>query len=666
MSATAVVVVNYGSTALLETNLASLPATRCDVRVVVVDNRTTQQNADDVARIAAEHGWRAELSDSNLGFGGGMNLGVAAALADGATRVLLLNPDAVLDGDSLAQLEEAVDADPMTAVSPTVRTSDGEVWFAGAGLDTIDGTMVGPERLGEPGIEPWLSGACLMLSADLWRRVGGFDDSYFLYWEDVDLSRRIREAGGTLQVLPDATAIHDEGGTQERVSLAKSDLYYYYNVRNRLRYAQAHLTPAARRRWQLSSIAQTQEVLLRGGRRQFLHSRSGLWAAVAGLRDGLTGRWGPRSSAPATAIRPAESTGGDLAHDEPTRPLRVLMTYMEPLPFHNPYVKLHDASLEATGQAEVLHFTWRTALSGDYDVVHSHWPEDVLAAQNGLKGAGKRVAMALWLLTLRVRGIPIVRTVHNLELPSGMDPVKKALIVAMDEMTAHRVLISDTTPPQPGPTSTVLHGHYIDWFGDHTAAEPVPGRIAYVGMVRRYKNVEALARAFRGVDDPTWSLEIAGNPSSDELVASLTDILDGDPRASMTLRYLTDEEIVQVVTAGELVVLPYKEMHNSGTVLTALSLGRACLVPDNATNRAIGAEVGPGWLHFYTGELTPQDLRRAMDELHTSPPAEAPRLSRRDWTVSAEGHLAAYRSALAARRGASPRSAQAPARTGSA
>lgn len=641
---TAVIVVNYGGTDLIETNLVPLSTARPDIEIVVVDNRSTEQNAAAVHAVCERHGWTAVLSESNLGFGGGMNLGVEVALEQGAGRVLLLNPDAALDAESLARLEAVVDDEPLTAVSPTVLTSTGEPWFAGAGLDVADGTMVGPERLGEPGIEPWLSGASLMVSGELWRCVGGFDDDYFLYWEDVDLSRRIREAGGDLRVLADAVATHDEGATHgEGGSRAKSDLYYYYNVRNRLLYARRHLTPSARRRWQLATPVQAREVLLRGGRRQFLESRSGLWAAVAGCRDGFAGRWGPRGATHGTGG--AEETGS-----QDRAPLRVLMTYMEPLPFHNPYVKMHDRSLEETGEVQVLHFTWRTALGGGYDVVHSHWPEDVFAASSPVKAVIKRAAAAAWLAVLAARRIPVVQTVHNLELPNDKDPVKRALLRHVHSIAAHRVLISETTPQPEGPHSLVLHGHYSDWFARHPRSESVPGRIAFVGLVRRYKNVETLARVFADTADsqPGWSLEIAGKPSSDELVTAITDIVAGDDRVHLSLRYLEDAEVVRVVTSAQLVVLPYKEMHNSGTVLTALSLGRPVLVPDNPTNRDIAAEVGPGWVHLFTGELTTEDLRAALAasaDIGSLPP---PDLSRRDWDVSARGHLAAFRAALAA------------------
>lgn len=656
------VVVNYGSSDLLERHLVGLTATLgASAVTVVVDNPTTSDERMLVERLAAARGWIIERPYENVGFGGGVNLGANRALAEGADVLLLLNPDASIDSLSVRRLVDVVSADPMTLAAPIIFDSTGNLWFDGAGLDPRTGRIVTSDHLGEPGIEPWLTGACLAVSEQLWRAVGGFNEHYFLYWEDVALSRRVRETGGRLQLVPGATAVHDEGGTQGLCtgSRRKSDTYYYYNIRNRMLYASEFLTPAARRRWLLRSVPEAWQVLLRGGRRQLLNPRSPFSTATSAVLDGARGRGGPRRENPPNAKTLRFAVGQyctpalpipetRLAHR--ARPVRVLQTYMAPLPFHNPYVKLHDRSLEQTGEVEVMHFSWRQALSFRYDVVHAHWPEDVLEAANPLKASVKRGCMALWLFLLSVRGIPIVRTVHNLELPSDMGPFKRALLLKLDRQTSHRVLLSNTTPVPKGPYSVVLHGHYIDWFEDYPPSQPIDGRIAYFGLVRRYKNVESLATTFVETEPthPEWSLQIAGRPSSDQLVAALSRIIANDARVMMTLRYLSDAEIVDVVTSARLILLPYREMHNSGSLLTALSLGRPALVPDNATNRAIADEVGPGWVYLYRGDLAVADLQRVMAKVGDRLPTGFPELSPRSWRVSARGHLAAYRTALEA------------------
>lgn len=286
----AIVVVSYGSSALLEQHLVATADASPEAIVVVVDNRSTDAERDRVRRIAADRGWELVPMDGNPGFGGGANAGIARALELGAGAALLLNPDARIGAADLAALRAAGDA--MTLRSPVVRAPGGRTWFSGLDLDLADGEIRSPRRRaehpdGEP--VPWLSGACLWIDAQLWARVGGFDDDYFLYWEDVDLSRRVVAAGGSLRVVDEATAWHEEGGTHREASTrpeAKSELYYYWNIRNRMLFATKHLDAAGVRRWRRAAPGAAWRILLRGGRRQLLRPVPPLRALVRGLREG--------------------------------------------------------------------------------------------------------------------------------------------------------------------------------------------------------------------------------------------------------------------------------------------------------------------------------------------------------------------------------------------
>jgi beta-1,4-mannosyltransferase len=106
---------------------------------------------------------------------------------------------------------------------------------------------------------------------------------------------------------------------------------------------------------------------------------------------------------------------------------------------------------------------------------------------------------------------------------------------------------------------------------------------------------------------------------------------------------------VRIVTEAEMVVLPYRHMHNSGTVLYALSLGRPVLVPDNEINRALSDEVGPGWVHRFSDTLTGSSLAAAIVALRSAPPVGRPDLSAREWPAGGVGHLEAYRLAWGAK-----------------
>jgi GT2 family glycosyltransferase len=287
-----IIVVNFASSALLERNLVVVQGdVGGDALVVVVDNHSTHDEAESVRRLAVTHSWHAILSDDNPGFGAAVNLGVRDAVERGCTDLLILNPDATIDARSVNELRAVVAEDRMTLACPTITAPDGSVWFAGAALSLQDGSILSARRRQDweaTSAVPWLTGACLLASAELWHAVGGFEPTYFLYWEDVDLSRRVADVGGRLAHVEAARAIHDEGGTQHdaRAGRGKSPTYYYFNTRNRLLFASRHLDEAGMRRWRDGRWAAAREILLRGGRRQFLRPLAPLRAAWRGTRDG--------------------------------------------------------------------------------------------------------------------------------------------------------------------------------------------------------------------------------------------------------------------------------------------------------------------------------------------------------------------------------------------
>jgi GT2 family glycosyltransferase len=273
--AAALVVVNFGSHALLERNLAGH-----DGPVVVVDNFRSAADSAAVADLAARRGWTL-VSRPNEGFGAGTNAGAAAALAAGAEVLLLVNPDLEVTPAVAEQLRLAALAEPDALVMPRILRPDGTVWFRGGVVSVERG---GLRPAGTPGIE-WVTAACLAVHRDLWARTGGFAEDYFLYWEDVDLSLRALRAGGRLVVRDDLTAVHDAGGTQGG-GRAKSPVYYHWNCRNRLLFAARHLSRRDRLRWLLRTPADARRVVLRGGRRQLVRPDRTVWPALTGSLRG--------------------------------------------------------------------------------------------------------------------------------------------------------------------------------------------------------------------------------------------------------------------------------------------------------------------------------------------------------------------------------------------
>lgn len=291
----ALVVVNYDSHGLLAENLASQPWADHGIQVVVVDNFHSASARSAVQTLGKQQGWQVHVPDSNTGFGGGVNIGAQWALEQGAQVVVTVNPDVQICADSVAELAKHAQANSTQVTSAQITRPDGRPWFRGAMLDLVGGTTSSKKPVADKQIGvPWVTGAVMACHGDFWQALGGFDEGYFMYWEDVDLSYRAWRAGGSVAVLDHVKAVHDPGGTQGAKTGVKSPLYIQYNCRNRLLFASKHLSPFMVKRWRASARSYAQEVVLRSGSKKYLAHPPSVMAAVRGTRQGLTASGGLR------------------------------------------------------------------------------------------------------------------------------------------------------------------------------------------------------------------------------------------------------------------------------------------------------------------------------------------------------------------------------------
>jgi GT2 family glycosyltransferase len=451
-----VVVVNYASAHLIEANLGALDLHGLPVRVIVVDNHSSDAERAAARELAGRMGWRFVGLPDNRGFGAGVNAGVRAAREEGCVCFLLLNPDASVPVEVIAELRRHVLREPMALVSPRIRTPGGSDFFAGAQLFLSSGRSRGSSPRSTPAgpAVPWVSGACLAVHDELWRRVGGLDESYFMYWEDVDLSHRCRAVGARLVVRLDLVAEHAPGGSQDTPGgRAKSPLYYRYNCANRLRFAARHLPRRQVLRWMLATPAVSREILLRGGRRQLLQHPALLLAAVRGSAAGLrlaAGALFRRRSArrrSVLVVHPgAELYGSDRMLAESVAGLvaqgdRVVVALPEPGPL--------VAELEAHG-AEVVFCRMpvlrKSALSArGLAGLAADFLGGLRTAFRLVRVAGttavyvSTITVPTWSLLARVLGRRVVLHVHEAE--SGASRVLRRLL-ALPALAAHRVLVN--------------------------------------------------------------------------------------------------------------------------------------------------------------------------------------------------------------------------------
>ena len=199
MSDVTVIIVAYNSAVVLGEAIASVPD---GVPVIVVDNAS----ADDTAQVARAAGAIVIDAGYNLGFGAGCNLGAAHATTE---FLLFLNPDARLGAATIDVLRSDLTENPKAgATGPLLVDGEGtaEIPRAVTLLDNAPAMMkTVPSALTETG---FLSGAAFLIRRATFQQIGGFDEAIFLYLEDADLCLRLRRAGHTLRLVPEARVIH--------------------------------------------------------------------------------------------------------------------------------------------------------------------------------------------------------------------------------------------------------------------------------------------------------------------------------------------------------------------------------------------------------------------------------------------------------------------------
>lgn len=249
----AAILVNYNAGPDLRAALDSIAADFAGVlwEGIVIDNASSDGSGD------AARGYGANVTvirnAANVGFGRGVNQGLAAT---SAPLVLIINPDCRLAPGSTGLMKAELDVHERCAlVGPRILDPDGtEQGSARGDPDMLTGLFGRTSRLrhllpwlpvskrnvvagspdsGSSRVVDWVSGACMLARRDALVRVGGFDERYFLYWEDADLCRRLRAHGFEIRYVPAATAIH-RVGQSSRTARASSvrafhqSAYLYY------------------------------------------------------------------------------------------------------------------------------------------------------------------------------------------------------------------------------------------------------------------------------------------------------------------------------------------------------------------------------------------------------------------------------------------------------
>ena len=223
-----------------------------EVEILVVDNASTDGSSemvrDEFPRI------HLIVNDENRGFTAANNQGLALSRG---RHLLLLNPDTEIVGDALATMTGYMQANSeVGALGPRLLNTDGSLQSSRRRFPTLSTALVESTVVQEwwddnrilrryyaadtpdDAVQrvDWVTGACLLVRRQAYERVGGLDEGFFMYSEELDWCKRIKDAGWEVVFLPTATVIHHEGKSSEQVVPAR----HIYFQSSKVRYFRKH------------------------------------------------------------------------------------------------------------------------------------------------------------------------------------------------------------------------------------------------------------------------------------------------------------------------------------------------------------------------------------------------------------------------------------------
>jgi len=303
------------------------------------------------------------------------------------------------------------------------------------------------------------------------------------------------------------------------------------------------------------------------------------------------------------------------------------------------------------------------------DIVHVHAAEAYLLDPRlvgTLLRAVRLLAEALW---LRLRGVPVVYTMHNLISQQRPHPRIERWATGAFLRLCHGIILHGASGMQSvrewfGESvaercRVVLHGHFID------PNLPVPARpearralavppgtrlLVILGQILSYKMVLETIEIARGLPDAGFRLLVAGECREEGLRERLEEAAAGDERIRLELSFVPEEHVSAYLAAADVVLVPYRYIFTSGSLILAMSHGRPVLISDTGLVRDYIGEEGAFLFEAGDREALAGAIGRALSaserELERMGVANLERARSLDWATAARKTLAIYEEAL--------------------
>jgi beta-1,4-mannosyltransferase len=323
----------------------------------------------------------------------------------------------------------------------------------------------------------------------------------------------------------------------------------------------------------------------------------------------------------------------------------------------NPFIRMFVGEFESRPRVAIRPFTWRRALVGRYDVLHVHWPERLVRHHRRWFEILRACALSALLLRCVLRRVAIVQTVHNLSPHERGTRVERLALALLERVTTTRVLLTAADTDRSSAASVhIPHGDYAPHVAKYarSVAESRRGLLLF-GYLRPYKNIERLIGCVAG--RPDLALEILGSANDREFGTKLEQLAATARNVSVDIALHDDAELIAHIDASEAVVLPYRNMYNSGAAILALTLRCPLILSASDATRQLRDETGPSWIELLPEEWGADDLAAAVAHLRMTAADRAhgaPLSVNRAWASVATEYESVYARAVSSVRTTSP------------
>ena len=231
------------------------------------------------------------------------------------------------------------------------------------------------------------------------------------------------------------------------------------------------------------------------------------------------------------------------------------------------------------------------------DIIHLHWQHPFLLGKSKFGTIVKSFLFIIQLVVIKIIGVKFIWTVHNLKNHENYHKKLELFftgkiagyadkIIAHCEASKRDVIRKFNVPGHK--IEVIPHGGFVDTFPNSTPRKEARNRLNlsstdltffFLGLIRQYKGVLELIESFRKLDSSCAKLIIAGKPKTEQLMKLIRNKAQGDGNIRLIFRPIPKNEVQIYMNAADIMVLPYRDILNSGSVILGMSFGKAIITP---------------------------------------------------------------------------------------